>query len=156
MEDQAYLLDPGYLIVDPVPLCRAETSLIVPTRFNQLELIPRADDRLELHTVEQGNRRYRLTFKTTPVDDRAFLRAWDGSFDWEMMRYPVLARVTEHQQLYLRDTHFQQRTCTEVQREKIPAEQLAARIVQEFGISENIVRQALDVLRRGGCRHVGV
>jgi arylamine N-acetyltransferase len=148
MDDQPFLLDPGYLIEDPIPLRHAAASLVVPTRFHQLELIPHEDDRLELHTAERGTRRYRLTFKTTPVDDLAFLKAWDASFGWEMMRYPVLTRVTEHQQLYLRDTHFQKRSCTEVERENIPDEQLASRIVREFGISAKIVQQALDVLRR--------
>ena len=59
-----------------------------------------------------------------PVDDRAFLQAWDASFDWEMMHYPVLTRVTEHEQLYLRGTHFQKRTQTTIEREVIPEQQL--------------------------------
>ena len=120
MDEHPYLLDPGYLIVEPIPLCQAATGLVVPTRFNQLELIPGENGRLELHTTEQGNRRYRLTFKTNPADDQAFLQAWDASFDWEGMHYPVLTRVTEHQQRYLRGTHLQTRTLTEVQREDIP------------------------------------
>jgi arylamine N-acetyltransferase len=146
LDNQPSLLDPGYLIVEPIPLGQAATRLVVPTRFNQLELIPGADHRLELYTVEQGNRRHRLTFKTNPADDQSFLQAWDASFGWEGMRYPVLTRVTEHQQRYLRGTHLQIKTRTQVQREEIPESQLVSRIVQEFGVSQEIVRQALAAL----------
>ena len=142
-----YLLDPGYLIVDPIPIRQVATSLVVPTRFNQLALVPGEHNRLELYTIEQGNRRYRLTFKYDPADDRAFLQAWDASFGWEGMHYPVLTRVTEHQQRYLRGTRLQTKTRTEVHREDIPAAQLVSRIVQEFGISPSIVQRALDGTR---------
>jgi arylamine N-acetyltransferase len=147
MDGHPSLLDPGYLIVDPIPLCRAVARLVVPTCFNQLELIPGADNRLELYTLEQGNRRYRLTFKTNPADDRTFLQAWDASFNWEGMRYPVLTRVTEHQQRYLRGTHLQTKTLTEVRREDIPEGQLVSRIVREFGVSQDIVQRALEALK---------
>ena len=146
MKDDPYLLDPGYLIVDPIPIRQVAASLVVPTRFNQLELVPGQHNRLELFTIEQGNRRYRLTFKCDPADNRAFLQAWDASFGWEGMQYPVLTRVTEDQQRYLRGTRLQTKTRTEVHREDIPAAQLPSRIVQEFGISPSIVQRALDIL----------
>ena len=147
IDDQPYVLDPGYLIVDPIPLSHAATNFVVSTRFNQLELVPSGHGRLELHTTQQGNRRYRLTFKTDPVDDQTFLRAWDASFGSEAIHYPVLTRVTQHQQLYLRGTHLQKRTRTTIEREVIPEQQLASRIVQEFGIRDDVVQQALGVLR---------
>ena len=67
LDDRPHLLDPGYLIVEPVPLDATANDLVVPTRFNQLHLMPGEADRIELHTAEQGNRRYRLTYKTSPV-----------------------------------------------------------------------------------------
>jgi arylamine N-acetyltransferase len=146
MNDQPCLLDPGYLIVEPIPLLSPATTVTVNTRFNQLELVPSAVDRLELSTIHQGNRRYRLTFKIAPADGSAFLQAWNASFQWESMHYPVLSRVTESEQLYLRDTHLQKRTSTTVEREVVAAHELAARIVQVFGVRHDVVQAALDVL----------
>ena len=71
LDDRPHLLDPGYLIVEPVPLDATTNELVVPTRFNQLHLMPGEADRIELHTAEQGNRRYRLTYKTSPVRQSA-------------------------------------------------------------------------------------
>ncbi|MHB8971334.1 MAG: arylamine N-acetyltransferase [Pirellulaceae bacterium] len=152
---QPHLLDPGYLIVDPIPLRSTGGQLVVATRFNQLELVPRGTDQLDLHTVQQGGRRFRLTFKTTPADTEQFLRAWDASFAWEMMTYPVLTRVTEHGQLYLRGRHLQTRLRDEVRHADIVESELVATIVRTFGIAAEVVQRALDVLRQQGlsqCR----
>ncbi len=148
-----HLLDPGYLIVDPVPLDITDPGRRLVTRFNQLQLVPGSSDRLELHTIEQENRRYRLTFKTSPVDAAQFQAAWDSSFDWDMMHYPLLTKVTEDQQLYMRGGHLQRRSPTDVRREDVPPEELAERIAREFNIHEEVIRKALAVLRRGSDRY---
>jgi arylamine N-acetyltransferase len=160
IEGQPHLLDPGYLIVDPIPLRFAGSHLVVATRFNQLELVPRGTNQLDLHTAQnqKGGRRFRLTFKTTPADEEQFLRAWDASFAWEMMNYPVLTRVTEHGQLYLRDRHLQTRSHNEVQHEDIVESDWATTIVRTFGIDAEVVQRALVLLsqcRERPCSHGG-
>ncbi len=47
IEGQPHLLDPGYLIVDPIPLQLPGGHLVVATRFNQLELVRRGTDQLD-------------------------------------------------------------------------------------------------------------
>jgi arylamine N-acetyltransferase len=153
LDGSPHLLDPGYLIVDPLPLSACQQGLVVATRFNQLQLVPSGPDRLELHTTEQENRRYRLTFKTSPVDAGQFQRAWDASFDWDMMHYPLLTKVTEEGQLYMRGSHLQRRSTIDVQREEIPAALLAERIAGEFHIHPDVIHKALEILRRGGDRY---
>lgn len=150
IKDQPHLVDPGYLIVDPIPL-DSDHETRISTSFNELILSPQANgDRLDLSTVGSGRQTYRLTFKTSPVDDGAFVRAWDASFDWDMMRYPVLTRVRGHQQLYLQGDHFQTRGRQVVRRLKIPADGLVGRIAAEFGIDPQVAARALTVLRRKG------
>ncbi len=144
-----HVLDPGYLIVDPVPVDIPDQGLVVATRFNQLQLVPQSSQRLELHTVQQGVSRYRLTFKTSPVDAAQFQRAWDASFEWDMMHYPVLTKVTENEQLYLQGARLQRRSSTDVQREEISEDDLAHRIATEFHIHPEVIYKALAILRRG-------
>lgn len=145
-----HLLDPGYLILDPIPLDAGGETRIV-SEFNELVLAPQAEGRrLELATVAQGQRKYRLTFKTSPADPGEFLQAWDASFDWDMMRYPVLTRVCGGQQRYLQGGRFQTRDRAAVRREDVPAVHLAERIAAEFGIAPQIVQRALEILHRKG------
>lgn len=148
IDERPHLVDPGYLIVEPIALDVHEPRRIV-TSFNELILTPRdGGERLELATAQQGSTTHRLTFKTQPVDAGQFLRAWDASFDWEMMHYPVLTRASEAGQVYLQGRRWQRRSREAVVREELSDEQLIERIAAEFGIAREMARRALGVLQR--------
>ncbi|MGM0490662.1 MAG: arylamine N-acetyltransferase [Planctomycetota bacterium] len=150
IDHRPHLLDPGYLIVDPIPLAEDPKTLVLPTRFNELKLVPSGRDCLALYTVQQNECRYRLTFKVSPVDASQFRRVWEASFDWEMMRAPVLTMVSGNQQLYMHGGRLQRRSQTGVHREKVPEPLLPERMAREFGIDAHVIHQALQVLRRRG------
>ena len=150
IDGRPHLLDPGYLILNPIPLDTGSTTQIV-TEFNELLLTPSADGRrLDLATLSQGQQKHRLTFKTSPADPGEFLHAWDASFDWDMMRYPVLTRVCAGQQLYLQGGRLQTRDRQSVRRENVSAAQLVARIAERFGLAPEIAARALAILHRQG------
>jgi arylamine N-acetyltransferase len=150
LEDRPHLIDPGYLIVDPIPL-ELDDETRITTSFNELRLSPQRNaDKLDLSTVGQGRQIYRLTFKTSPADVGEFLKAWDASFAWDMMRYPVLTRVRGHEQLYLQGERFQTRDRQDVRRVTIPSNALVGRIAAEFGIDARVAARALAALKRKG------
>jgi arylamine N-acetyltransferase len=151
IDGRPHLIDPGYLIVDPIALDTGLQETRVQTAFNELVLTPQEDgQKLDLSTVQLGSRRLRLTFKTQPADAGEFLRAWDASFDWDMMHYPLLTRVSGERQLYLNGRRFQVRSRDVVQREEIAADDLITRIVREFGVRPEVVVRALAILKRKG------
>ena len=92
-----------------------------------------------------------MTFKAEPAEDGALLDAWDASFSWDMMSYPLLTRVQGGKQLYLQGSRFQRRSREEVERaELFTAEEIA----HAFGLEENLVRKALSLFSRLGEKHV--
>lgn len=150
LDGETHLVDPGFLILRPVRLDRRE-PVRVDTGFNTVWLAPRAaGERLDLSTEQQGGRRYRLTFKTDPVEESRFIDAWEASFDWDMMRYPVLTRTTGAGQLYLQGHRLQRRDLEGVERRDLSPESLPARIAREFGIDRQVATEALRILERQG------
>jgi arylamine N-acetyltransferase len=140
------LLDPGYLIVQPIPLTFRQ-PLRLPTAFNELELLPDPrGERIELRTWFANKSTYRLTYKTAPVDAGQFLRVWDASFDWEMMSYPVLTAVRGGFQQYLQGNRLQRRARTEVFRQELTEDELLAGIVHQFRIDAQVAQRALRIL----------
>jgi arylamine N-acetyltransferase len=147
---EPHLIDPGFLIVRPIPIGRIKEEVRIPTGFNDLVLTPREGGRIDLHTLQRGNRTYRLTFKATPSDAGEFLRAWDASFGWEMMTYPVLTRLAGGRQLYLQGSRLQIRSREDVARNDLDAEALGRTVVREFGLDPDLVARGLAILLRKG------
>jgi arylamine N-acetyltransferase len=149
--ERPHLLDPGYLILEPLALDNTDSRRL-RTAFNELLLIPQGDGQLQLHTIQGGRETYRLTFKTQPADAGVFLKAWDASFGWDMMRYPLLTRVADRRQLYLQGARFQVRTDQGVEREQLLLEGLPAHLERTFGVAPELAQRALRILQRKGER----
>jgi arylamine N-acetyltransferase len=143
-----HLIDPGYLIARPVPLGSLRGELRIPTGFNETVLAPTAGgSRIDLRTAQNGRTTYRLTFKVDPADPGAFLRAWDASFGWDMMRYPVITRAAAGRQLYLQGRRFQVREGGASSAAEVPADELPELIRSRFGLDAGLAARALEALR---------
>jgi arylamine N-acetyltransferase len=142
LDGKPHLLDPGYLIVKPLPI-PTQGEVRIPTPFNELILCPRdGGAKVELHTLQENRTTYRLTFKPTPVDAGEFLRAWDTSFDAEMLRYPVLSRVVGGQQIYLQKQHLLIRAATETTTTEVEPDRLIEEIARQFELTPARVARA--------------
>lgn len=150
IEDQPHLLDPGFLLVRPVPVGQPAETLL-DTGVHTLSLRPQANgERLELFTREPNGWKNRLTFKLAPVDHGQFEQAWRGSFDWDMMRYPVLTRCNRQEQLYVRGLFEQRRGAAGIQRGQLQPSEYCEQIARMFGIAPEIVQRALRILEARG------
>jgi len=153
IDGMLHLLDPGYLIVQPLALPR-EGDVRVRTSFNELLLTAKdGGAKVDLHTLQGKQSTYRLTYKAKPVDAGEFLRAWDASFEADMMRYPVLSRVEGNRQIYLQKQHLMIRGTTETHRAEVQPDRMGAAIAEQFGLSPLIVAKALALLHRKGETH---
>ncbi len=150
VEDIPHILDPGFLIIDPVPVPRQEEH-VFRTGFNSLVIAPENNSgRIALSTIRKDAKTYRLTYKTSPVDESEFLKAWDDSFEWDMMRYPLLTRAEASRQLYLNGSRFQISDADSIKRREIHADELVAKIAAEFHIHPSLVAQAVSILKGKG------
>jgi arylamine N-acetyltransferase len=144
-----HLLDPGFLILNPIPVPTAEQG--IETGFNRLIVAPEGRaDRISLFTVRRNSKTYRLTYKVEPADEGQFFKAWDASFDWEMMQYPLLARTVASHQIYLNGSRLQVSEAESIQSREIAPDNLIARISEEFRIQPAVVARAVAVLKNGG------
>ncbi len=140
-----YLVDPGYLLGEPVEL--GDGAVTVPTTFGTVELRPRAGERYDLFTVSGGEVKWRYRVKTVPVPRSLFLKYWQESFSLPMMNSMQLTRLTHRGHLYIRDHHLRLRRGSEKLNENIRSE-LEQRIEREFGIPAGITSEVREHLER--------
>lgn len=140
------LLDPGYLIHTPVRL-PTRAPVTISTGFNTIELCPQAAGRkVDLMTIVKNDRRLRLTYKVTPVDGQTFGRAWERSFAWEMMTYPVLTRYSNGVHYYLQGNRLRIRENNQTTKHVLSPGEEHDFITKTLGIKTNIITQALSVV----------
>jgi arylamine N-acetyltransferase len=147
----SHLIDPGYLIFSPIPIPPHDGVQCYKTPFSTIQLAagPASSNRLDLATVEKDGRiRYRLTYKTTPVDELEFRAAWKRSFDWEMMTYPVVSSIAGESQIYVQKSSLTIRTKDSSTRTALTSEELVHEISSKLSISSDIVRKALSYLKK--------
>ena len=143
------LFDPGYLLCTPVAVPHHE-RVVIETGFNQIELNPIDNGaRVELITVVKNNRKLRLTFKIAPVSDEAFGKAWEQSFAFEMMTYPVLTRTHNGCHHYLQGAQLAQRNSVRTQRTMLTRAAQIEYITTTFGIKRDLVIRALEIVNYG-------
>jgi hypothetical protein len=141
IEGKEWLLDPGYLIFEPIELPRGKTR--APGGEMQWSL---RGDRIEASTVfPNGFRKIRYTLKPQRVSKDGFVDAWKRSFDFEMMNYPVVTRILDDgRHVYLRDGNLMVdgKRQSALGTEEIPG------VVESLGIRSDLARRALRVLGR--------
>jgi len=140
-----YLVDPGYLLGDPVEL--TGNPVTIPTSFGKVELRPRGAASYDLFTVAGGEKSWRYRLRTTPVSKASFFRYWQASFSLPMMNSLQLTKLTPDGHLYIRDHHLRLRRENQKMNENIRAG-LEQRIETEFGIPGDITAEARGLIER--------
>ena len=143
IDGRPHLVDPGYLLTEPIPL-DAGLAIERSTSFNSVILTPGDGDQWNLATVQQGKTTHRLTFRTTPSEASDFISAWKDSFDFDMMRYPVLTRVVGERQLYLQGRRLQIRSKDAVETMKLDDEHWRQAMTTHFGIDPTLTKEAFQ------------
>ncbi len=150
-QGRAYLLDPGYMIFDPLVLPEAgltTTSWVPPNEIRIEDLTTLAVWRL--WTGPRRALKQRFDFRRAAVSEEEFLSHWEASFDFPMMGYPILNRVQAGTQYYLQKRSLLIRTpdgeATGGGMRKLARAELMTVLGTTFGIPEALVREALRIV----------
>ncbi len=148
MNERRYLVDPGYLVGEPVEL--AGTPVRIETTFGVVEIRPREGERYDLFTLDGGDRKWRYTVRTAAVSHTEFMRYWQDSFSLPMMNNLLLTRLTPHGHLYIKNHHLRMKGAHGKVNENI-RQGFESRIAADFGIPPDVTAQArehLETLKR--------
>ena len=146
-EGRAYLLDPGYLIFEPLLLPEAGISIDAWIPPNAVRLEDRPESGAwRLWSGPRGALKFRFDFRRKPVAEAEFFSHWEASYRLPMMRYPVLNRVRDGAQYYLQKRSLLVRTAERSEMRKLGREELFHALGATFGIPEDLARAGMDVV----------
>lgn len=151
MDDRRVLLDPGYLVAEPLPLRRDRpVSVRLPGRM--LEYRPTRSGEIELHSVsDRGEKRFRYRLKPRPIPHDEFIHHWLRSFAASGMNGLYLNKMTSEGRLAAHNLNLRidnGRDKGNLNLRGCYVESVSAR----FGLASALVRQAYGEWERLRCR----
>lgn len=151
LEGRRFLLDPGYLVAEPVPLDRRK-EVRVRLAGQTLEYRPLTEgDAFGLATINDRGEvtpRYRLRARRVPEAD--FLAFWAASFEANGMNGLHLNRITGEGRLSAHDLNLRIDTGRDKLNLKLRDDYVGA-VAERFGIYPELVRRAFEAWERNRC-----
>jgi arylamine N-acetyltransferase len=142
-DNEKFLLDPGYLAFRPI-LLDPNNITSVETIYNTIEVEPLLDGKFALSTLYNNEKKKRFTIKDTPATDAEYFQAWQATFLWESLTYPVVTLLTDEAHLYFQKEHLYIRKRTGSERIHIPKDKQPESFAKLFGISPVVTKKALE------------
>ena len=155
LSSNSYLLDPGYLIFDPLQMPLPQPfgtgEAFFPLSPNCVRLERPTLESMELWTGGAGApMKLRFEYPVEGVSVEEFKHHWNESFYREMMTYPVLNRKKKKKgiQYYYQKGNLVVRSSTGSQMKRIEPADRVQTLSDIFKLSPSIIEQALQILEK--------
>ena len=155
LSSNSYLLDPGYLIFDPLQMPLPQPfgtgEAFFPLSPNCVRLVRPTLESMELWTGGAGApMKLRFEYPVEGVSVEEFKHHWNESFYREMMTYPVLNRLDREKgiQYYYQKGNLVVRSSTGSQMKRIETADRVQTLSDIFKLSPSIIEQALQILEK--------
>jgi arylamine N-acetyltransferase len=142
---QPYLLDPGYLLHDPIAIPTSVVEVVHPTPMNTVVLKAESEQSLSLYTVESGVRKWRYRLRLTSTPREEFQHHWIHSFSLNSMENLLLSRINENGRIYFRKNTLELVNPAARKRRKMNDLQ-QQELGEIFNLPADMIRQAQQIL----------
>ena len=155
LSSNSYLLDPGYLIFEPLQMPLPQPfgtgEAFFPLSPNCVRLVRPTLESMELWTGGAGApMKLRFEYPVEGVSVEEFKLHWNESFYREMMTYPVLNRLDREKgvQYYYQKGNLVVRSSSGSQMTRIDPADRVQKLSDIFKLSPAIIEQALQILEK--------
>jgi arylamine N-acetyltransferase len=135
----SFLLDPGYLLHQPIRLPELETR--VPTTMNTVIVKNEGSYNFSLFTEENGTTKWRYLLKAIPTAREEFERHWEHSYSLNSMEAVILSRANENGRLYYRKDRMELVAPNQRIKQKITPDDHQT-LSQMFGLPADLIAKA--------------
>jgi arylamine N-acetyltransferase len=145
LNDQRYLIDPGYLLHEPIPLPEPGMQTVQKTVMNSITIRHEDTTTFSLFTLESGQLKWRYRLHATAVSSEEFERHWIHSFSLNSMEHVTLSRLSDDGRIYFRKGRLEK--VNEIERVKSSfSDSTAGELSRIFGVPADLISNARDIL----------
>ena len=140
-----YLLDPGYLLHQPIPLPQNGEEVRLHTSMNTVIVKWEENGIVSLYTEESGCRKWRYRLRVFPTDAAEFEKHWIRSFSLNSMETILLSRINEHGRIYFRKDRLEN-VSPAARKKAIVSPDDAMALSHVFGLPADLIASAQHFL----------
>lgn len=145
IDSRNFLLDPGYLLHEPMPLPDVGLELVQITPMNRVRLVGETEKLFSLYTEENAQKKWRYRLRSSVVTRDEFIGHWIRSFSLNTMEQIMLSCVKPSGRLYFRKDRLE--TVNPVNRlKKMIAPDDVPGLSQFFGLPADLIADAQRAL----------
>ncbi len=144
LNDNKFLVDPGYLLTEPVQLIRG--SNIIKSLINPIEL--EYDDLDEVYNVYSFDgiyKKWRYSFEDSRLSEEEFQEYWQASFFKGTMKGICLNQIKDGKMMYVHNDYFKITSLKGKEKSRIKENYIAS-VHNIFGITSELIEQAQALL----------
>lgn len=138
LNERDYLLDPGYLLHDPIPLPECGMEVVRETAMNTVLLRCESPSVFSLYTNEAGQTKWRYRLHANRISRQEFTEHWIHSFSLNSMEHLMFARMGDTARLYFRKDRLEQVEKDSRRKIIIPNSEIAA-LSQWFDVPSDLI-----------------
>jgi arylamine N-acetyltransferase len=138
-----FVLDPGYLLHDPIRLPDSNFEQVTKTAMNTVVLQNEGNENFSLFTIESAQRKWRYRLKAYPVTAEEFEAYWIHSFSLNSMEHLMMTRLDNRGRLYFRKNHLEH---VNESKRTILTKPEASDLSGLFGVPSDLISSARNVL----------
>ncbi len=151
VDQMKYLVDPGYLLTEPMPLS-SEKPVMQVTETTGVELRYDPAGRVyHLYTFNQADKKWRYRFLDRDVSNDNFFQYWHDSFYKTAMNALQLTRIYKHGYIYVRN-YFMRETTLIGKKNYNLKKNYHEKLHNIFGIHPTFVEEAKSALQENLTR----
>jgi arylamine N-acetyltransferase len=143
--EREYLLDPGYLLQEPISLPPLGSEIVHSTTMNTVIIRNEAPCFFSLYTIENGQTKWRYRLRTQPVAGNEFLKYWIHSFSLNTMENLMLSRLGPSGRIYFRKDRLEVVGRENRYRQKVSHSEWKE-LSSVFGLPASLIQEAQKIL----------
>jgi arylamine N-acetyltransferase len=145
LDGSRFLLDPGYLLHQPIRFPGPGGSTRIRTAMNETSLVWESDNLFSLYTTELSQTKWRYRLKAFPVSDQEFIDHWIHSFSLNTMEHLMLSRCDANGRTYFRKGSLEQVAHQTKQKSRLD-NGCSGELAGIFGVPADMIRLAQNAL----------
>lgn len=145
MDEGNFLLDPGYLLHDPIPLPGAGLEILRENPMNTVVIRNEEEHIHSLYTCEGDQKKWRYRIRAWPVTKEEFQQHWLHSFALNSMEHLLLSRADSNGRIYFRKDRLEHVQSGQRIKQHVTADE-ADTLSNVFGIPTDLLQMARKAL----------